>query len=599
TSNGATKPSGSKTRTESMGYFRMDEPINMSRLVLLVERAVTSQYQSLAEADSQPDPPRLLVYLRDFGFLATFAPVCYRKIISSIRNQQSSRFSPHSSRNIPTAVILGASPLLTKTGLFQTEATRNRSRDRSLYSWLFDDTDDDSSEDESLDAWGEDKDAKRLREERLRQQHEMWSHGTLVSHAHENLAQTGVLSKRKLWRLSAPPHIHTWVVAPAKRNPEKERQAREERRLELNRLQIQMALLASGGELCFPLQSIDGADLLNTFTKYCKEQLIKCEEVKRLADLAIRDTLLRPLHTGDSAPIAISWDACCTAWIKLQEQGQECADWLEGYNTGDSQGRGPTDPLVQKIKKGRLNKYEKKILECLFSNKSQHLFPGDIQTGFDSIRLPSATIDAIRTLVSLPLVYPEAFYTGILKRYNMSGALLFGPPGTGKTLLAKAVAKESGARMISIKPSDILDKYVGETEKIVSALFEMARRLKPCLIFIDEVDALLGARALSPSTDSSAWRGDMLTQFMQEMDGLLSSDVVVIGATNRPFNLDEAIIRRLPCRILVDLPDKDIREEILNVLMKDEELEPEVNLGALASQTPFYSGSDLKSKRRN
>ncbi|KAG8688560.1 hypothetical protein FRC11_005215, partial [Ceratobasidium sp. 423] len=249
--------------------------------------------------------------------------------------------------------------------------------------------------------------------------------------------------------------------------------------------------------------------------------------------------------------------------------------------------RATTDPLVEKVKKQGMDSYQRKMLDCLIR-------PGDVQTGFKEVHLPDATIDTVRTLVSLRLLCPEAFKTGILKQYNMSGVLLFGPPGTGKTLLAKAIAKESGARMISIKPSDILDKCVGEDEKNINALFKLARRLKPCVIFIDEVDALFGARTPAKNENSSRWRTDMLTQFTQEMDGMLSSDVFVIGATNRPFDLDDAIIRRLPCRILVDLPQKDGREAILRILLKDELLEPDVDLENLASLTSNFSGSDLK-----
>ncbi|ELU35948.1 ATPase [Rhizoctonia solani AG-1 IA] len=207
-----------------------------------------------------------------------------------------------------------------------------------------------------------------------------------------------------------------------------------------------------------------------------------------------------------------------------------------------------------------MDSYERQMLDCLIRPGTQQSWRmhykvisyrwvhiDDLQSGFDAVHLPDSTIETIRTVVSLQLVCPEAFQTGILKQYNMSGALLFGPPGTGKTLLAKAIAKESGARMLSVKPSDILERvstaFPGEEEKKVQALFKLARRLKPCVIFIDEVDALFGARMSARNDNSSRWRTDMLTQFTQEMDGMLSSDVIVIGATNRPFDLDDAIIR--------------------------------------------------------
>ena len=135
----------------------------------------------------------------------------------------------------------------------------------------------------------------------------------------------------------------------------------------------------------------------------------------------------------------------------------------------------------------------------------------------------------------------------------MTGCLLFGPPGTGKTLVVRALAKEAGCRMLVVSPSDIMDmvgpatpffcpltndivcQYVGEGEKLVRAVFSLARRLSPCVVFIDELDALFGARLSRESGNSLAHRG-VITEFMQEMDGLKSSkesNVIVIGATNR------------------------------------------------------------------
>lgn len=155
----------------------------------------------------------------------------------------------------------------------------------------------------------------------------------------------------------------------------------------------------------------------------------------------------------------------------------------------------------------------------------------------------------LQTLVTLPLLRPELFKSGILSRSSINGVLLFGPPGTGKTMLAKAVAKSSGARFMSISLSDIFDKYVGEGEKHVRAIFTLARKLQPCVIFLDEVDALFAARKQSESNSS---RREIMNEFMLEWDGLSSDNngVVVLGATNRPFDLDDAILRRMPRRLL-------------------------------------------------
>lgn len=188
-----------------------------------------------------------------------------------------------------------------------------------------------------------------------------------------------------------------------------------------------------------------------------------------------------------------------------------------------------------------------------------------LATGFEDVCVDPKIVDSVRMIISLPLMYPKAFASGILGAEALSGILLYGPPGTGKTMLCRAVAKECNVRMLLVAPSNVQDMYVGETEKLVKAIFTLARKIAPCVIFIDEVDAIFGARS-SDNTNGSRYHRSMLTEFMQEMDGLNSASVnkkkgiVVIGATNRPFDLDDAVLRRLPRRMLLDLPGPKERE---------------------------------------
>ncbi|MCJ1423495.1 hypothetical protein MMC29_001379 [Sticta canariensis] len=214
-----------------------------------------------------------------------------------------------------------------------------------------------------------------------------------------------------------------------------------------------------------------------------------------------------------------------------------------------------------------------------------------IRTTFADIKAPPETIDTLKTLISLSLVRPDAFTYGVLATDRIPGLLLYGPPGTGKTLLAKAVAKESGATVLEVSGSDINDMYVGEGEKNVKAIFSLAKKLTPCIVFIDEADAILGSRGGSSPRTSHR---ELINQFLREWDGMNDHSAFIMVATNRPYDLDEACLRRLPRRLLVDLPTEQDREAILRIHLKDEGLDPTVSIPTLASQTPFYSGSDLK-----
>jgi SpoVK/Ycf46/Vps4 family AAA+-type ATPase len=174
------------------------------------------------------------------------------------------------------------------------------------------------------------------------------------------------------------------------------------------------------------------------------------------------------------------------------------------------------------------------------------------------------------------------------------GILLFGPPGTGKTMLAKAVATEAGANFINISMSSISSKWLGEGEKFVKAVFSLASKIAPSVIFLDEVDGMLGRRE-NPGEHEAMRK--MKNEFMVNWDGLRTKEkerVLVLAATNRPFDLDEAVVRRLPRRLMVNLPDASNRRKILSVILAKEDLADDVDLEVIANLTEGYSGSDLK-----
>ncbi|KAB2609588.1 hypothetical protein D8674_042418 [Pyrus ussuriensis x Pyrus communis] len=232
------------------------------------------------------------------------------------------------------------------------------------------------------------------------------------------------------------------------------------------------------------------------------------------------------------------------------------------------------------------NEFEKKLLVDVIP-------PSDIGVSFDDIGALENVKDTLKELVMLPLQRPELFSKGQLTK-PCKGILLFGPPGTGKTMLAKAVATEAGANFINISMSSITSKWFGEGEKYVKAVFSLASKIAPSVVFVDEVDSMLGRRE-NPGEHEAMRK--MKNEFMVNWDGLRTKDkerVLVLAATNRPFDLDEAVIRRLPRRLMVNLPDAQNREKILRVVLAKEDLEPDVDLEAVANMTDGYSGSDLK-----
>jgi ATP-dependent metalloprotease FtsH len=177
------------------------------------------------------------------------------------------------------------------------------------------------------------------------------------------------------------------------------------------------------------------------------------------------------------------------------------------------------------------------------------------------------------------------------------GVLLVGPPGTGKTLLAKAVAGEAGVPFFSISGSEFVELFVGVGSARVRDLFEQAKKQAPCIIFIDELDAIGKARSTNSAFGGNDEREQTLNQLLTEMDGFAAGNttVIVLAATNRPESLDAALLRpgRFDRQVLVDRPDLSGREAILNIHSQKVKLGPDIDLKAIATRTPGFSGADL------
>jgi len=222
--------------------------------------------------------------------------------------------------------------------------------------------------------------------------------------------------------------------------------------------------------------------------------------------------------------------------------------------------------------------------------------PDHLSVSFDKIGGLHQIKQRLYELVILPLRRPDLFARGNLLK-PVKGVLLYGPPGTGKTMLAKAIAKESNACFINVRAATLQSKWFGDAQKLVTAVFTLALKLQPAIIFIDEIDSMLGKRH---SNEHEAIN-HMKTEFMALWDGFTTdeySQVMVLGATNRPWEVDEAVLRRLPQSFLVGLPDQQQREAILSKMLEGEVMDESFYMGAaikkLGSKTAGYSGSDLK-----
>jgi len=207
------------------------------------------------------------------------------------------------------------------------------------------------------------------------------------------------------------------------------------------------------------------------------------------------------------------------------------------------------------------------------------------------------TKERLRETIQWPLEYPQVFET--LDMEAAKGVLLYGPPGTGKTLLAKAVANEAESNFISIKGPELLNKYVGESEKGVREVFKKARQNAPTVIFFDEIDSIAVERGRHQGDSGVGER--VVSQLLTELDGLEElEDVVVIATTNRPDLIDPALLRpgRLDRQVHVPVPDEDARRAIFEVHTRDKPLADDVDLDWLARRTEGFVGADIEAVAR-
>merc|ERR1719410_2537272 len=232
------------------------------------------------------------------------------------------------------------------------------------------------------------------------------------------------------------------------------------------------------------------------------------------------------------------------------------------------------------------------LTEYEMSIASQLVDPSTIKVNFEDVAGQADLVSELRQTVILPLQRRHLF-AGSELMAAPKGVLLHGPPGCGKTMVAKATAREAKARFLNLDISSLTDKWYGESQKLAGAVFTLATKIQPCVIFIDEIDSLLRVRDQHDHEATAMIKA----QFMQLWDGLTTEPdctVLVLGATNRPRDVDKAILRRMPATFRIGLPTVEQRKAILTTVLRMEQVAQCVDTWRLAKLTEGFSGSDLR-----
>ncbi|XP_060927676.1 outer mitochondrial transmembrane helix translocase [Limanda limanda] len=297
-----------------------------------------------------------------------------------------------------------------------------------------------------------------------------------------------------------------------------------------------------------------------------------------------REALLRPLSRNEVVGMLLRLTIFGAAtyysikWV---------LDAMDPTSKQKSQAKKRAEQLMKRIgvEGVKLTDYEMNIASQLVDPQTMKVSWRDI-AGLDEV------INELQDTVILP--FQKRHLLARSKLFQPpKGVLLFGPPGCGKTMIAKATAKASGCKFINLQASTLTDMWYGESQKLTAAVFSLAAKIHPCIIFIDEIESFLRNRS---SLDHEA-TAMMKAQFMSLWDGLDTSSttqVMVMGATNRPQDVDPAILRRMPTTFHVGLPNPRQRQDILRLILAGENLSNAINLKEIAERTDGYSGSDLR-----
>ncbi|KAG5404242.1 hypothetical protein IGI04_010361, partial [Brassica rapa subsp. trilocularis] len=229
---------------------------------------------------------------------------------------------------------------------------------------------------------------------------------------------------------------------------------------------------------------------------------------------------------------------------------------------------------------------------ALAESLSRDIIRGNPNVKWESIKGLENAKRLLKEAVVMPIKYPS-YFNGLLSPWK--GILLFGPPGTGKTMLAKAVATECNTTFFNISASSVVSKWRGDSEKLIRVLFDLAKHHAPSTIFLDEIDAIISQRGGEGRSEHEASRR-LKTELLIQMDGLQKTNelVFVLAATNLPWELDAAMLRRLEKRILVPLPDPEARRGMFEMLLPSQPGDEPLPHDVLVEKSEGYSGSDIR-----
>jgi vacuolar protein-sorting-associated protein 4 len=287
-------------------------------------------------------------------------------------------------------------------------------------------------------------------------------------------------------------------------------------------------------------------------------------------------------HARKYAPTPVAAKHIADAMLPRMQRAEEIKIQLKGHGTSR-----PAPSMGMQVQRSHGD-------DELSASLASAILSERPKTRLDDVAGLEDVKQALRESVLVPMQAPQLIQGRVVP---WTGILLFGPPGTGKTHIARAIAGEAGCTFFSVSASDVVNKYVGQSERLVRTLFEMARAARPAIIFVDEVESIVPARGGSggEGSGSASHMDRVVTEFLKQMEGvgIDNKGILMLGATNLPWQMDKAALRRFERHVYVPLPDAEARAKMLSTDLLRAGATPQ-QIIELVDATDGYSGSDIK-----